>query len=175
MVEAPKYSVVELLRNGRSVEIRALRPEDRAGLAAAVNRSSAESLYHRFFAVKRGFSEREIDFFLNIDFINHVALVAEVDEGGRPAIAGGARYIVASPGRAEIAFAVVDQYQGQGVGTALMRNLAAIARQAGLDELVAEVLPDNTPMMTVFKRSGLPCSMTRKPGVVHVALRLPDR
>jgi len=77
---------------------------------------------------------------LNIDFINHVALVAVVDEGGRPMIVGGGRYIVAQPGKAEVAFAVVDQYQGQGIGGALLRHLAAIARSAKLQELIAEVL-----------------------------------
>ena len=56
-------------------------------------------------------------FFLNIDFESHVALVAQIDEDGRPAIAGGGRYIVVRPGQAEIAFVVVDAYQGQGIGS----------------------------------------------------------
>jgi hypothetical protein len=85
-------------------------PRDRADLIAAVGRSSAQSLYRRFFAVKRDFAEPEIEFFLNVDFVNHVALVAVVDESGRPVIAGGGRYIVVEPGKAEVAFAVVDQY-----------------------------------------------------------------
>ena len=65
------------------------------------------------------------------------------------------------PGKAEVAFTVVDQYQGQGIGTELMRHLVAIARDAGLEELVAEVLPDNVPMLKVLEKSGLP--LTTKP------------
>ena len=61
-------------------------------------------------------------------------------------IAGGGRYIVVEPGQAEIAFVVVDAYQGQGIGSVLMRHLAALAREAGLKELIAEVLPENTAM-----------------------------
>src|SRR4051795_12299777 len=38
--------------------------------------------------------------------INHVALVAVVEEDGQPLIVGGARYIVGQPGTAEVAFAV---------------------------------------------------------------------
>src|SRR5215470_15368152 len=129
---AAKYSAVERLRNGRHVEIRALRPEDRPELAAAVGRSSAESLYRRFFTVKRNFNDREIAFFLNVDFVNHVALVAVVEEEGRPVIVGGGRYIVVRSATAEMAFTVVDQYQGQGIGAALMRHLAVIAVEAGL-------------------------------------------
>jgi GNAT superfamily N-acetyltransferase len=172
MLEAANYSAFETLRNGRRVEIRALRPDDRADLIAAVARSSGQSLYRRFFAVKRSFTESEIEFFLNVDFVNHVALVAVVDESGRPVIAGGARYIVVEPGKAEVAFAVVDQYQGQGLGAALMHHLAAIARGAGLKELIAEVLPDNVPMLKVFEKSALPLSIKHEPQVVHVALRL---
>ena len=172
MSEAANYSAFEQLRNGRRVEIRALRPDDRADLIAAVARSSAQSLYRRFFAVKRDFAEPEVEFFLNVDFLDHVALVAVADESGRRVIAGGGRYIVVESGKAEVAFAVVDQYQGQGIGAALMHHLAAIAREAGLKELIAEVLPENVPMLKVFERSGLPLSIRREPQVVHVALRL---
>jgi RimJ/RimL family protein N-acetyltransferase len=172
MVEAAKYSAVETLRNGRQVEIRALRPDDRADLVAAVGRTSSQSLYRRFFAVRCNFKEGEIAFFVNIDFITHVALVAVVEESGRPMIVGGGRYIVVEPEKAEVAFAVVDQYQGQGIGAALLHHLAAIARNAGLQELIAEVLPDNTPMLKVFEKSGFGLGTKREPGVVHVTLRL---
>jgi GNAT superfamily N-acetyltransferase len=172
MLEAARYSAVEALRDGRSAEIRALRPDDRDDLVAAVGRTSAESLYRRFFAVRRSFTEQETAFFLNVDFVNHVALAAVVEEGGRAVIAGGGRYIVVQPGQAEVAFAVVDQYQGQGIGAALMRHLAAIARAAGLEELIAEVLSDNTPMLKVFEKSGLRLSTKRESQVVHVTLRL---
>ncbi len=131
MLEPANYSVFETLRDGRRVEIRALRPDDRADLIAAVDRSSGQSLYRRFFAVRRSFTESEIDFFLNVDFVNHVALAAIVEEGGRPVIAGSGRYVLVQPGKAEVAFAVVDQYQAQGIGAALMHHLAAIALSAG--------------------------------------------
>ena len=166
------YSTVERLRDGRPIEIRALRPDDRAEMLAAIGRTSTQSLQRRFFAPKKGFSEQEMAFFLNIDFDNHVALVAQIDEDGHPAIAGGGRYIVVQPGKAEIAFMVVDAYQGQGIGTVLMRHLAALARDAGLKELVAEVLPENTAMLKVFKKFGFRPSSKREPQVVHLALQL---
>jgi RimJ/RimL family protein N-acetyltransferase len=173
MTETAAYSAIERLGNGRQVEIRALRPEDQDQLVAAIGRASTQSLFRRFFAAKRSFTEQEIAFFLKIDFVNHVALIAVADENGRPVIVGGGRYIVAQPGQAEVAFAVIDQYQGQGIGAALMRHLVAIARQAGLKELVAEVLPDNLAMLRVFEKSGLPCSTKRELRVVHVTLQLP--
>ena len=166
------YSAVERLRDGRPVEIRALRPEDKSEMLAAVGRTSTQSLRRRFFVPKKGFSEQEIAFFLNIDFANHVALVAEIDEDGHPAIAGSGRYIVVRPGQAEIAFMVVDAYQGQGIGTILMRHLAALARGAGLNELIAEVLPENTAMLKVFSKFGFRPGSKRDLQIVHLVLQL---
>lgn len=172
MTFASDYATIESLRDGRRLEIRAQRPTDREGLLAAIDRVSDQSFYRRFFGVRRELTDKEIERFLHIDFVDHVALVAVVDEDGSPVIAGGARYVVVGPGGAEVAFAVIDGYQGQGIGAALMRHLAIIARQAGLHDLVADVLPDNAPMLTVFRRSGLAMNVTHEPGVTHVALQL---
>jgi RimJ/RimL family protein N-acetyltransferase len=156
----------------RRVEIRAFRPGDWKVLVEVVNRASVESVRRRFFSLKRHFSEWEIDFFSNIDFVSHVALVVVAEEGGEPHIVGRGRYIVVDPGRTEVAFALVDEYQGQGIGAALMRRLAAFARDAGRTELIAEVLPENFAMLKVFQKSGLNPATSREAGVVHVRLPL---
>jgi RimJ/RimL family protein N-acetyltransferase len=104
-----------------------------------------------------------------------VALVALLDAAAGPTIVGGGRYIVSEPGRAEIAFGVDDAHQGQGIASALMRHLVGIAREAGLKELVAEVLPDNAPMLRVLERSGLAMTVSREPWVVRAILDLPRR
>jgi RimJ/RimL family protein N-acetyltransferase len=166
------YCITERTRDGRQVEIRALRPDDKDDMLAAIGRTGLQSLQRRFFAVKRGFSEKEIAFFMNIDFSNHVALVALAEEDGRQVIIGGGRYIVVGPGQAEIAFVVIDAYQGQGVGTLLMRHLAAMARSAGLKELIAEVLPENTAMRKVFKKFGFQPAPKREPQVIHLVMHL---
>jgi RimJ/RimL family protein N-acetyltransferase len=172
MVDAAHYSARELMRDGSPIEIRSLRQADQGQLLAAVERTSKESLYRRFFGPKREFTDKEIEFFTNIDFVNHVALVAVVDQPGGGSIVGGGRYIVVQPGTAELAFAVVDQYQGQAIGAALLHHLIAIARAAGLKEFVADVLPSNTPMLKLFAKCGLPVSTKREGGAVRVTLRL---
>lgn len=172
MPKAAQFSTTEPLRDGRRVEIRALRREDRDGLVEAVGRASIDSIRRRFFLTKRHFSEQEIEFFSNIDFINHVALVVVAPENEQPHIVGGGGYVVLDPGRAEVAFVVLDEYQGQGIGASLMRHLAAIARDAGLTEFVAEVLPENTAMLNVFRKSGLHPTTKRDSGLVHVTLKL---
>jgi len=165
------FSTIETLRDGTRVEIRALRPTDQAGLLAAVARISDSAMSRRFFGAKRHFSEKEIAYFVHVDFVTHVALVAVAAEGTGPIMAGG-RYVLVRPGCAELAFVVVDDCQGLGLGTLLMRHLAAIARSAGLRELVAEVLPSNGPMLHVFERSGLRLATRRDGATVHVTLQL---
>jgi GNAT superfamily N-acetyltransferase len=171
VLKVEEYSAIEALRDECRVEIRTLRPNDRADLISAVGRTSDRSLYRRFFGLKRSFTDQEAAYFVNVDFVNHVALVALIDEG-RPVIAGGGRYIVVQPGQAEVAFAVVDEYQGHGIGGALMRHLTSIACAAGLRTFIAEVLPENSPMLQLFKRSGLPLSIRREDQVVHVTISL---
>jgi GNAT superfamily N-acetyltransferase len=171
-MEPSRYCAKAILRDGRKVEIRALQPADGAALAAAVARMSDESLYRRFFLTKRHFTDKEIDFYTNVDFASHVALVAVVEEAGQPLIVGGARYVVTEPGTAEVAFAVDDTHQGLGIGGLLMRHLAGLARSAGLTQLVADVLAGNSGMLKVFEKSGLRASTKRERDVVHVTLEL---
>jgi len=166
------YSVHEQLRDGRPVEIRALRSNDEADMLAAIDRTGAESLQRRFFVTKRGFSEKEKAFFMNTDFVNHVALVAVIDEDGRPAIVGGGRYVVTRPGEAEVAFVVVDAFQGQRIGALLTKHLTGLARAAGLKDLVADVLPENIAMRKVLGKFGFRIARSLDPQVVHLTLPL---
>jgi RimJ/RimL family protein N-acetyltransferase len=166
-VDASRYHAVEALRDGARLEIRSLRPEDAGAMLAAAARSSSESLTRRFFAPRRAFSGKEIAFFTQPDFERHVALVAVVGH-----VVGGARYVAAQGGGAEVAFGIEDRHQRRGIAPALLRHLVLIARCAGIEAFHAEVLPENAPMLAVFERSGLALTRRREQGVVHVEMRL---
>jgi RimJ/RimL family protein N-acetyltransferase len=170
---AADYSVAERLRDGRAVHIRALRPTDRDSLLAAFERSSDETRYRRVFAPKKSLTPAELDRILNVDFVDRVALAAFVrEEDGSEVLGGAGRYVLAEPGCAELAFTVDDPHQNIGIGTHLMRHLVLIASQAGLRELIAEVLSDNAPMFKVFERSGLDMRIRHHEGIAHVRLGL---
>jgi GNAT superfamily N-acetyltransferase len=170
MSDIASYSAREHLRDGSPVEVRALRPEDEADMLAALDQTSPQSLQRRFFAMKRHFSDKERAFFMDIDFSDHVALVVQAAQAGRDIIVGGGRYIVFEPGRAEMAFVVIDAWQGRGVGSILMRHLGRIAADAGLHELTAEVLSENKAMLAVFGKFGFRPAARRDPQVVHLVL-----
>jgi len=172
MSKAAEYSAVEALRDGRQIDIRAFRPEDRPAFIAAAGEVGPRSRYLRFFTLKREFSEREREFFLNVDFDKHVALVAVTEEAGQKVIIGAGRYVGVEPGKAEVAFTVIDRYQGQGIGASLLRHLVIVASEAGLHELIAEVLPENKSMLHLFQKSGLPVSVVSEPEVMHITMQL---
>ena len=172
MPDAANHTVTNILRNNERLLIRSFLPEDRPHLLAALGQVSGTTFYRRFFGPKRQLREEEIAFFSNVDFINHVALVAVIDRDRQSTIIGAARYIVVGQGKAEIALAVSDKYQGLGIGSALVRELACIARGAGLHELVAEVLIENVAMLKIFDRSGFEVTKEADMGNVRVTLHL---
>jgi len=172
MSDAAGYHALEQLRDGSPIEVRALRPDDEADMLAALERTSAQSLQRRFFVMKRHFSDKERAFFMNVDFQTHVALVVLAEEAGRKAIVGGGRYVVFEPGRAEMAFVVIEAWQGRGIGSILMSHLIKLAGDAGLRELTAEVLPENAAMLKVFRKFRFKTVRGGDPQTIHLVLDL---
>ena len=73
---------------------------------------------------------------------------------------------------AEVAFTVEEDYHRQGIANILLQHLASIAREKGLYRFVAEVLPENIGMLTVFSHSGLPMKTEHGEDTVHVTMSL---
>lgn len=161
-MDASHYSADETLIDGTRLHIRAAGPADRNRLREALSRMSDRSIRQRFFTPRPRFSPEQIEFFTHPDFERQVALVA-VDVNDADRIVGGARYVADDDG-AEVAFAVVDDRQGRGIGSLLLRHLAVIARAKGVATWSAEVLTDNKAMRRVFERSGLVTTSTVSDG-----------
>jgi ribosomal protein S18 acetylase RimI-like enzyme len=89
---------------------------------------------------------------LDVDSDRHVLLIAEVGPRRSPQAVGLARYVVDGPGRAEIAYEVVDAWQRHGIGTRLLQRLVTIARERGLDVLHGSVLEDNHASLALLRR-----------------------
>jgi GNAT superfamily N-acetyltransferase len=172
MSDVATYTAQEHLRDGGLLKVQALQPEHEADMLAALEQAGPQSLQRRFFVTKRHFSDKERAFFMEIDFKNHVALVARTEEAGREVLVGGGRYIVFEPGRAEMAFMVIDAWQGRGIGSILMGHLVKIANDAGLQELTAEVLPENATMLKIFRKFGFRPAPRRDPQIIHLVLKL---
>ena len=122
----------------------------------------------RFLTRKHRLNNFEAAFYLNVDFIRQVALLADL----HGEIIGGARYYIWSPGQADIAFIVGDAYQNKGIASVMLRHLAFIARDAGISDLHAHTLPDNRRALRVLDKLGFPCTVARKRNMMHVTLHL---
>ena len=176
MIDAANYDEIGTLKNGMRARIRSIRPDDKNRLATAFKNLDPESIYTRFFHHKKTLTEEELKSATELDFENVVALVVTVGEGEHETIIGAGRYVVIEEtGKlrsAEVAFTVEEDYHRQGMARILLQHLASIARVKGLSRFVAEVLPENKGMLTVFSRSGLPMKTEHGGDAVHVALSL---
>jgi RimJ/RimL family protein N-acetyltransferase len=177
MFDANDFEEIETLKNGVTVRIRAIRPADKDGVADAFGRLDPESVYTRFFRAKESLSEQELKAATEVDFETVVALVVTIESGGKEIIIGGGRYLACALSNvrsAEIAFMVEEDYHGLGVAGRILKHLACIAREKGVSQFQAEVLPQNKAMLAVFSRSGLPMKLTHAEGVIHVTLSLTE-
>ena len=176
MTSPRSYIVTETLKDGTTVTIRAIRRDDGAGVLQAFTNLDRELVYTRFFSHKRTLTETEIRQFTDVDFDRVVALVATTRTAGGETIIGGGRYVADDAPRpcrsAEVAFTTEEDYQGRGIASLLLQHLVGIARENGVSRLVADVLAGNQPMLTVFRRSGLPLQQRSEDGVVHATLLL---
>ena len=171
-MDAAHYSAHARLRDGSPVEVRALRASDSDDMQQALGRMSTESIVRRFFAPRKGFSAQEVARYVEVDFVDQVALVALMEAEGQPRIVGGARYFVLKPGIAEMACAVEDSHQGRGLGKVLLQHLGVLARAAGIRQIRADVLPENQPMLRLLRSSGLVEATAHDEDAVHLTLNL---
>jgi GNAT superfamily N-acetyltransferase len=171
-----QYSADISLRDFTPVHIRAIRPYDKSKLSEHFQQLSEESVFFRFFGAKQELTEEDLSYFTDIDFEYHVALVAMIHTDEDSRIIGVGRYIQ-SAGKideqvAEVAFAVIDEYQNLGVGTILFKRLVKIAQMEGFSKLEADVIKNNSKMLHVFKNSGLDHEVIIMPACIHFEFNL---
>jgi RimJ/RimL family protein N-acetyltransferase len=178
MIDPRNYLVVDTLRNGTTVTIRAIRPEDKTRLVSAFKNLDRESVYTRFFHYVRELTEQDLRRATEIDFDREVALLVTTKAGDEETVIGTGRYVIfeeADAGRsAEVAFVVEEDYQGLGIASRLLRHLVQIGRQQNVSRFKADVLSGNQAMLRVFAGSGLPMKKQRDGTVVQVTLFLDE-
>lgn len=153
-----------VLRDGTVAHLRPIKPSDEAGIHKFHAGQSEESIYLRFFAPLKHLSERDVHRFTHVDYVDRVALVVLHRED----IIGIGRYDRIDARSAEVAFNISDHSQGKGIGSVLLEHLAAIARDIGISEFTAEVLPQNRKMLQVFSEAGYDVNRHLEDGVVGV-------
>lgn len=161
-----------VLRDGSVAQVRPITPDDTEAIHEFHAHQSQESIYLRFFAPVKRLSDKDVHRFTHVDYTERVALVMTANDK----LVGIARYDrIGGPSapEAEVAFNVSDHYQGRGVGSVMLEHLAAIGREQGVREFVADVLPQNRKMMRVFTDAGFTVDHHFDDGVI--SLKFPIR
>ncbi|GAA1739992.1 bifunctional GNAT family N-acetyltransferase/acetate--CoA ligase family protein [Isoptericola hypogeus] len=177
-----------VLRDGTTTHVRPIRPEDADAVQRFQTGQSERSAYFRFFAPVRRLTERELERLTHVDHHDRVALVAVrpgTPGGGHDGAAGAgdggdapedvigvARYDKVTPTEAEVAFNIADAVQGKGLGSVLLEHVAAAARERGVLRFTADVLPQNSSMLAVFRDAGYAVRQQLDDGVVTVSFDL---
>ncbi len=158
-----------MLPEGREVRVRPVRLTDEETLQELFYTLSDESTYRRFMGHKRVHPHEEIQRLVDLDYESNMALVVTTQDGERRQTVAMARYDVDPATRlADIAFVVLDEWQGRGLGTLLMQRMVEIARARGLKGFTADVLAANKPMLSVFRKSGLDLHVQRHGSTQHM-------
>jgi len=147
------------LEDGTLVTLRPIRPDDRDALVDGFRRLSAESRHRRFFGGFDVLNDKAVDYLVNVDGVDHVALVATVtsldlkEERG----IGVARFIrvAGEPDVAEVAVTVIDDMQRRGLGHLLVRELTEAARAQGVKKFRGEVLATNEGVRRLIEDEGV--------------------
>jgi acyl-CoA synthetase (NDP forming)/GNAT superfamily N-acetyltransferase len=163
-----KWETDVVLADGSTAHIRPITPEDADRLVAFYDRVSDESKYYRFFAPYPKLTEKDVERFTHVDYVDRNALIVL---RGTDMVAVG-RYDKVTDHVAEVAFLVEDTQHGRGVGSVLLEHLAHDARECGFTHFVADVLPQNTKMIRIFKDAGYTVARSFDEGVVHLEFEI---
>ncbi len=175
MFDVRAYAADEVLENGSIIRIRAIRSEDKTRLLEHFAGLGVEARYFRFLGHKRNLTAEDLARNTELDFIRHVGLAAVISQDGRERFIGVGRYIRKDiPSQAELALAVLDEYQGAGIGPLLIQHLGRIAHDSGITEFEADVRGDNSRMLAVLRKSGCIIYHANAAGIVHFVLQCPE-
>jgi len=159
---------VVVLRNGASVRLRPIRPDDAPRLSALCHRLSLRTVYQRFFSPRR-LRPEEADTLANVDYRERMAVVAEVDTGQELDLIGVARYGPAEEAAtADIGLVVEDGWQGLGLGSILLRGILQAGARQGIRHFRADVLTENRRALRLLARYTNIAQSTTSDGVTSV-------
>jgi RimJ/RimL family protein N-acetyltransferase len=160
------------LRDGATILVRPIEPDDQEQLRMGFRRLGALSRYERFRGPIDDLTPEQLAYFTRVDHATHEAFVAADAESGQGV--GVARYIrdPDDPRQAEFACTVADAWQERGVGSVLAEHLATRARATGIERFRALLLVGNRRARRLLAHVADEIDETREGGIVEIRARL---
>ena len=159
-----------LLADGTTMTIRPAAPEDYQAVLRLHEEMSPDNLYFRFFSASRVSAEREAR---RVCLDDRQGLAALLGLRGDDLVGVASYELTGDPAAAEIALAVADGMHRRGIATLLLEHLVSLARARGVKTLVADVLPDNYPVLHVLTDAGLTVRRRIGGGVIEISMPVP--
>jgi GNAT superfamily N-acetyltransferase len=158
-----QHSDILRLRNGKSVTVRFVEPDDADALQAYFRSLSVRSRYNRFLGAMSELPQTELDRFVHVGEADRFSVIATMTIDGFESVVGEARYAFdADTDSFEFGLSIDDRWQGQGIGSALLRNLQCRAAAFGAKRLFGDTLRSNDVMIGLARKSGF--AFTLSPG-----------
>lgn len=149
-----KYETSWRLRDGRSVLLRPIKPEDEPLWLEMFQNFSEQSIRYRFFQIIKDTPHEVRVRYSNIDYDREIGIVVELKEERRQ-ILGVVRLIIEPDGKkGEIAFIVADPWQGLGLGTKMIDHMIEICKDKKLEIVYSLMLPDNHRAIRLLRKMG---------------------
>lgn len=169
-----KYETFWKLRDGRTVLLRPIKPEDEPMWLEMFQRFSEESIRYRFFQIISETPHEVRVRYCNIDYDREIAIVAELTENGQRKILGVVRLSIEPNGKTgEIAFIVADPWQQQGLGSKMLDYMLEICKDKKLETVYGIMLHDNVRAINLMKKMGFTIQ-TEEDGAVKGTLSLKE-
>jgi RimJ/RimL family protein N-acetyltransferase len=150
-----QYSDVLRARSGSAVTVRFVEPRDAEELQNYFRSLSTHARYNRFFGAMRELPHNVLDHFMHVGERDEFTVVATMTIDGLETIVGEARYAFhPATDTLEFGLSIDDRWQGQGIGSALMRNLECRAAAFGAHSLLGDTLRSNEAMIGLARKSG---------------------
>ena len=158
-------------RTGMELLLRPIKLSDEPLLKEFIHSLSDDSMYRRFMSTRQDMPHERLQELVVIDYTRDMAIVAVKSQEEREDILGVGRYYLDEKTHtAEVAIAVRDDYQDQGVGTELLLYVTYLAKSQGFLGITAEVLVENKPMMRLFDKLGLETERRLEQGVYSLTM-----
>ena len=168
-----EYVTSKKLKDGTELTFRPIKPEDEPMWYDLLRSCSRESIYQRFRYFFHWESHEVATRYCFIDYDREIAIVVELEEGGKRRLLGVGR-LIADPDHETVEFAILiaDDWQNRGLGSVLTSYCFEIAERWGLKKIMAQTTPDNPRMIAVFKRYGFEIKLDSTGTVVEVVKTL---
>ena len=150
-----QHSDILRLRTGKSLTVRFVEPDEADALQGYFRSLSARSRYNRFLGAISELPQTLLDHFTQVGEADRFSVIATMAIDGIETIVGEARYgFDADTDSFEFGLSIDDRWQGQGIGSALLRNLQCRAAAVGAKRLFGDTLRSNDVMIGLARKSG---------------------